>query len=340
MWAWQIANNFGLENLFLTETAAPKEPSPHDIIVRPRAWSINYRDLKVIKGLYNPKQPLPLVPLSDGAGDVVAAGASVKRFKVGDKVIGTFSQGWLCGPPPTDLTRATLGGPLPGMLSELVVLNEEGTVHMPESLSYVEAATLPCAALTAWRAIVDEGRAKPGQDVLILGSGGVALFALAFAKMCGARTLIASRSANKLKRLKALGADVCIDTSNTPVFAPEVKAHTRGAGADMVVELGGIGTLEQSIHSTKAGGSVVLIGSVTGGKGSFDLQSVFMRSIKLLGVLVGNRSQFEAMNAAISLHQLKPFIDQTFSLKTAPMAIAAIEGNDHMGKICIDIERK
>jgi len=340
MWAWQVQGTFGLSNLSLTEASAPKDPGPYEIIVRPKAWSVNYRDIKVVKGTYNPKQPLPFVPFSDGAGDVVAVGSSVTRFKVGDKVLSTFSQGWVCGPPPGDLNKTTLGSPLPGMLSELVVLSEEGAVHMPEHLSYVEAATLPCAALTAWRAIVHEACTKPGDDVLILGSGGVALFALAFAKMSGARALITSRSAAKLERLKTFGADVCIDTSKTPEFAAEVKTHTGGKGVDLVVELTGIATLEQSIHSVKAGGNVVLIGSVTGGKGPVDMQSIFMRSVKLRGILVGNRQQFEAMNAAISKHAFKPVIHKTFALKQAPEALAYMESSDHIGKICIDLEKK
>jgi NADPH:quinone reductase-like Zn-dependent oxidoreductase len=336
MRVWEIRGRFGLDALALVDRAEP-EPGPGQVAVRVRAASLNYRDLLTVEGSYNPKQPLPLVPLSDGAGEVAAVGPEVTRVKEGDRVAGNFAQRWISGPPTRERLRSSLGGPLDGMAAKRVQLDAEGVVTIPDHLSFEEAACLPCAALTAWNALVTQGSLAAGETVLVLGTGGVALFALQFARLLGARVIVTSRSDAKLERARALGATDAINSSTTPEWEQAVKAMTAGRGVDHVLELGGAETLARSLRAVRFGGRVSLIGSLSGLDARLNLAHVFMRSVRLQGILVGSRDMFEAMNRAIALHRLRPVIDRTFDFDDLPAALGHLKGQAHFGKIVLRV---
>jgi NADPH:quinone reductase-like Zn-dependent oxidoreductase len=335
MRVFEIRDAFGMDNLVLSER---KEPSPRygQILLKVRAVSLNYRDLLVIKGLYNPRIPLPLIPFSDGAGDVVAVGEGVKRTKVGDRVAGIFMQDWLAGEPNESVARSALGGDIDGMLSDYVVLSEDGVVRIPQHLSYEEGAALPCAGVTAWHAVM-ESRLKAGETVLILGTGGVSLFALQFARISGARVIITSGSEEKLARAKEMGATYGINYQSMPDWSGEVRKLTGAAGADLVVEVGGAGTLPHSLKAVRTGGQISLIGILSGTSGQINLLPLIMKRIVLKGIFVGSREMFEAMNKAIGLHNLHPVIDRIFQFKETKEALQYMESGKHFGKICIKI---
>lgn len=334
MRAWQIQERFGIDALTLVERDEP-HPGPGQVAVRVGAASLNYRDLLTVEGSYNRKQPLPLIPLSDGAGEVVAVGPEVTRVKEGDRVAGIFNQGWISGSPRRELVSSSLGGPLDGMLAERVVLDAEGVVTIPEHLSFEEAACLPCAAVTAWNALVVQGGLTAGQTVLVLGTGGVALFALQIAGLLGARAIVTSSSDARLERARALGATHVVNYRATPDWDKRVKELTGGVGVDHVVELGGAGTLAQSLRAVRMGGQVSLIGSLSGLEATLNLALVFMRGIRLQGILVGSREMFEAMNRAIVLHRLRPVIDRSFAFEEAPLAFEHLQSQRHFGKIVV-----
>jgi len=324
----------GLENLALVECDEPK-PAPREVVVKFHAASLNYRDLLFAEGLYNPRPNLPAVPLSDGAGEVTAVGEGVTKWQAGDRVCPAFFQGWIEGPRTAEKTRSALGaGEMDGVLREFGAFHEEGLIRIPAALSYEEAATLPCAAVTAWHALVDIGKIKAGDTVLTLGTGGVSIFALQFAKLHGARVIATSSSDEKLARARALGADETINYRNTPDWDKEVLRLTDGVGADMVVEVGGAGTLAKSVHATRIGGLVALIGVLASG-GGFDPMRVLMKSIHLQGIFVGSRRMFEEMNRAITMNRLKPVIDKTFSFDQAREALESMKTGSHFGKIVI-----
>jgi NADPH:quinone reductase-like Zn-dependent oxidoreductase len=333
MKAWTLEAGFGFENLKLVDRPEPK-PGPGQIVVRVRAVSLNYRDLLVVKGLYNPKMSLPRIPCSDGAGEVAAVGQGVSRVKVGDRVAAIFHQRWLAGGITETLARSTLGGDLDGMIAEQVLLSEDGVVAIPEHLSFAEAATLPCAAVTAWNALV-EGGLKAGDTVLVQGTGGVSIFALQFAKMSGARVLITSSSDAKLDKAKQLGADLAVNYKTNADWDKWARAQT-GLGVDHVVEVGGAGTLERSIRAVRTGGHIALIG-VLSGQGTVNPLPLLMKSVRLRGIFVGSRSMFEDMNRAIAARQLRPVIDKTFPFAELPQALQHMEGAGHFGKICLDV---
>jgi NADPH:quinone reductase-like Zn-dependent oxidoreductase len=335
MRAVEIRGGFGLDHLALAERPVPR-PGNRQALVRVRAASLNYRDLLMAEGRYNPKQKLPLIPCSDGAGEVVAVGEGTSRVRVGDRVCGLFAQGWLAGEPTRDLVRTTLGGPLDGMLAEQVALSEEGLVKTPEHLSDVEAATLPCAAVTAWSSLV-EGGLKAGESVLLLGTGGVSLFALQLAVLQGARAIITSSSDDKLERARRLGAAAGINYRQVPDWGARVKELTGGEGVDYVLEVGGAGTLQQSLVAVRPGGRIYLIGVLGGNTTEVSIPAIQMRRIRVEGVLVGSRASFEAMNRAVSLHRLQPVIDRTFPLAEARAAFEHMAAGRHFGKICIEI---
>ena len=324
----------GLENLALVECDEPK-PAPREVVVKFHAASLNYRDLLFAEGLYNPRPNLPAVPLSDGAGEVTAVGEGVTKWQAGDRVCPAFFQGWSEGPRTAEKTRSALGaGEMDGVLREFGAFHEEGLVRIPAALSYEEAATLPCAAVTAWHALVDIGKIKAGDTVLTLGTGGVSIFAVQFAKLHGARVIATSSSDEKLARARALGADETINYRNTPDWEKEVLRLTDGAGADMVVEVGGAGTLAKSVYATRVGGLVALIGVLASG-GGLDPMRVLMKSIHLQGIFVGSRRMFEEMNRAITVNRLKPVIDKTFSFDQAREALESMKTGSHFGKIVI-----
>ncbi len=331
MKCYEVQAGFGFENLKAVERPEPK-PGPGQVLVNQRAWSLNYRDLLVVTGAYNPRMKLPLVPLSDGAGEVAAVGPGVTRFKPGDRVAGCFMQRWSSGALTEEKAKSALGGAIDGVLAEHVVLAEEGLVHIPEGLSFEEAATLPCAALTAWHAIVDSGRVKAGDTVLVQGTGGVSLFALQFAKLHGAKVIATSSSDEKLARAKKLGADVGINYKTTPEWGK--KAVELTGGVDHVVEVGGGGTLGESLRAVKHGGHVAMIGILTGAAAANPVP-ILMKAIKVQGIFVGSREMFEAMNRAIALHKLKPAIDRVFPFDQAVEALKHMQSASHFGKIVI-----
>ena len=326
--------NFGLENLVMTEREMPA-PSSYEVVVRIHAASLNYRDVMFFKGVYNPGAKFPAVPLSDGAGEIIAVGDRVSRWKIGDRVCPIFMQGWLEGALTPQKARSSLGGGnLDGVLREYAVFDESGLVRIPDHLSYVEAATLPCAAVTAWHALVDFGRIKAGTTVLILGTGGVSIFALQFAKMHGARVIATSSSDEKIARVRALGADDTVNYKRTPDWDEEVLRLTGKIGVDHVVEVGGAGTLPKSLSAVRTGGGISVIGVLAGGSG-LDPVRLLMKSICLQGIFVGSRQMFEEMNRAIALHKLRPVIDKTFPFDQAREALAHMEKGLHFGKIVL-----
>jgi NADPH:quinone reductase-like Zn-dependent oxidoreductase len=337
MKAFEI-QNFGLENLAIVDRPEV-DPGAGQVAVRVRAVSLNYRDLLMARGQYNPKQKLPLVPLSDGAGEVVAVGAGVKSVKVGDRVSSTFMQDYLAAPVPRDgrHLKSTLGGPLDGMLAEHVVLSEQGVVPVPTHLSDVEAATLPCAALTAWSALVTYGRVQAGDTVVVQGTGGVSIMALQLAKIIGARVIVTSSSDAKLDRAKKLGADALVNYKTKPEWAAEVRDLTGAVGADHVVEVGGSGTLAQSLRAVRAGGTISVIGVLAGNKVEIEATSILMRNVRLQGVFVGSRAEFLEMNRAIALHAMKPVVDRVFPFTEARSAFEHMLEGRHFGKVCIRV---
>jgi NADPH:quinone reductase-like Zn-dependent oxidoreductase len=332
--AVEIRGAFGLDHLALVERPDPR-PGPGQVLVRLRAASLNYRDLLTVEGKYNPKQRLPLIPCSDGAGEVVEIGEGVTRVRPGERVCAAFAQKWIAGTPTRDKLRSTLGGPLDGTLAELAVFDEEGVVHVPDHLSDEEAATLPCAAVTAWSALVTEGGVAAGDTVLVLGTGGVSLFALQLATLLGARVIATSSRDDKLDRARALGASEGVNYRETPEWGARVKELTGGAGADHVVEVGGAGTLQQSLRAVRFGGTISLIGNLAGTKTELFLTQVFMQHVRLNGILVGHRESFEAMNRAVAFHKLRPVIDRVFPLEEVRAAFDHMAAGDHFGKIVV-----
>jgi NADPH:quinone reductase-like Zn-dependent oxidoreductase len=311
-------------------------PGAGQVLVRVRANSLNYRDLMVVKNQYG-RISLPLVPLSDGAGEIVAVGDGVTKWKTGERVTGTFFQDWTHGAVQRSAAGSALGGAIDGMLSELVALSEDGVIAIPPHLSFEEAATLPCAALTAWHAVVTSGKISAADTVLLLGTGGVSVFALQFAKMHGARAIVTSSSDEKLARAKELGADLGINYRTTPEWDKEVFQLTEKAGVNHVVEVGGSGTFAKSLRSLALGGTISIIGGVSGFTTEAPLGDIIGRSALIRGIYVGSREMFEAMNRAITLHELKPVIDRVFPFAEAVEAYRYQESGAHFGKVVISI---
>lgn len=330
----------GIAGLVLQEHEVPV-PGPHEVLVRVRASSLSFRELMIlILGYY----PLPVrshvIPVSDGAGEVIAIGADVTRVKVGDRVAGTPFPHWIDGPFAWEYS-AQLGGSLDGMLTEVAVLSEEALVPIPDHLSFEEAATLPIAAVTAWNALTGSRFLQPGDTVLTLGSGGVSLFALQLAKLCGARVIATTSSEEKARRLKALGADEVINYRTTPEWHVAVRDLTGGQGVDQVIDVGGPGTIEQSIKATRCSGEVALVGFLATGAATNEitalaiLRSAFTGVVTLRSISAGSRAQFLAMNRAIAAHQLKPVIDRVFPFEEAQAAYRYYQETQPFGKVVI-----
>jgi NADPH:quinone reductase-like Zn-dependent oxidoreductase len=333
MKAYEV-RQFGIENLAPVERDEP-QAAAREVVVKFHAASLNYRDLMFVKGTYNPRAKLPAVPFSDGAGEVVATGDEVTRWKIGDRVCPIFTQGWIEGAPTLQKNRTALGaGDRDGVLREYAAFDEEGLVKIPDSLSFEEAATLPCAGVTAWNALVRSGKLKAGETVLTLGTGGVSVFALQFAKMHGARVVATSSSDEKLERAKELGANVTINYRSAPDWDKEVLSLTNKTGVDHVIEVGGAGTLGKSLNSVRVGGHVALIGVLAGG-GDFDPRSILMKSVRVQGIYVASRRMFEEMMSAIEANGLKPVIGKTFAFAEAREALRYMESGSHFGKIVI-----
>lgn len=332
---WQIPS-FGIDSLALVERDAPA-PGLGEVKIRVHAVSLNYRDLMVVLGHYNPKLKMPRVPCSDGAGEVIAVGEGVTQWKTADRVAGIFMQNWLDGAPTAAKTKGALGGDIDGMLATEVVLREQGLVRIPEHLSWAEAATLPCAGVTAWNALFSACDIRPGNTVLIQGTGGVSIFALQFGKLAGARVLGTSSSDEKLERAKELGLDAGLNYRVTPDWEKWAMEQTSGDGVDLVVEVGGSGTLPRSIRAVRVGGTVAQIGVLSGVAETVDVRPILARQVRIHGVYVGSRADFVAMNRAISESKLKPVIGDTFAFADAPAALRRMEGAQHFGKIVIEI---
>jgi NADPH:quinone reductase-like Zn-dependent oxidoreductase len=336
MRAYEIKEAIGIEGIVLNPNRPKIAPGHGEIGVKVRAASLNYRDLLVAKGSYRGGLKPSVIPLSDGAGEVVEVGPGVSRFKVGDRVASCFFQSWPAGAVTAEFTSLPLGAGIDGMLAEYVVLPDTGVIRVPERLTFEQAATLPCAGLTAWNAVVETGRVRAGETVLLLGTGGVSLFALQFAKLHGARVILTSSSDEKLARAKALGADDVINYRDTPEWDKAVSALTGGRGADLVVEVGGPGTLERSIRSVRVGGTIAMIGVVTG-TGQIDPRPLISRAVHLQGIFVGSTEMFAAMNAAVAQTSLMPVIDESFSFEAAPEAFARLASGAHFGKVVINV---
>lgn len=334
MRAWQISS-FGVDSLEFVDRPSPV-PGPGEVLIQVRAVSFNYRDLMVVKGQYNPKMKLPRIPCSDGAGEVVSVGEGVTMWNPGDRVAGIFMQNWLDGPPSPAKIKGALGGDVDGMLAEQVVLKESGLVAIPEHLSFEEAATLPCAAVTAWNAL-RVGDLAPGQTVLIQGTGGVSIFALQFAKLMGARVLGISGSPGKLERARSLGLDDALNYRETPDWDRWVLERTGGEGADLIVEVGGMGTLPRSLRALRMGGFIAQIGVLTGPGEALPLPLILHKQARIQGIYVGSRRDFEEMNKAVKLASLKP-LTECFAWDQAREVLRRMEQRTHFGKLVLMVE--
>ena len=312
-------------------------PAAHEVRVRMQAVSLNYRDLMIAQGRYPGISDVPVIPCSDGAGEIVAVGAEVKRFCVGDRVAGTFFPEWINGAPTPQNTAGALGAAVDGMLAEEVVLHEEAAVAIPVHLNYAEAAAIPCAGVTAWNALFVEGRAKPGDSVLLLGTGGVSIWALQLAKAAGLRTIITSSSDEKLGRARALGAAATINYKTMPEWQEEVLRITGGRGVDLVLEVGGQGTLTRSISSARMGGTIVIIGGVSGFGGEINPAVLIGGAKRLAGIFVGSRSMFEELGKFLEVAEIHPVIDRIFPFNQAREAYMHLERAGHFGKVVIEV---
>ena len=337
MRALNVSEPWGLDQIKIVELPDPK-PGPGEVLIRMRAVSLNYRDLLMVGGIYGrgPATSGPITPFSDGCGVVEAVGDGVTRFKAGDRAATLFFQGWIAGPPTQEKLSTALGYPIPGAGRELGVFSEQGLSKVPEFLTDDQVACLPCAALTAWRGLFEDARLKPGDTVVLQGTGGVSIFGLQFAHAAGCRTLITSSSDEKLARAKALGADHLVNYRAEPEWAKAVRGATGGVGADLILEVGGGGTIEQSMRAIRIGGHIAIIGVVAGQGNPFNPAALIGNSAKLQGLSVGSREAFEAMCKAIEQHRIAPVVDKVFPWTDAKAAFEAMRGGEHFGKIVLE----
>ncbi|BAY35135.1 alcohol dehydrogenase (plasmid) [Nostoc carneum NIES-2107] len=337
MKVYVLQSNAGIDALMLTDRPEP-QPGAGQVLIKIKATALNYRDLLVAEGAYGAGVKYPLVPMSDGAGEVVAIGEGVTRVKVGDRVAGIFFQDWISGALTREKMKSDLGGGIDGMLAEYVVLHQDGLVILPNHISYAQGATLPCAAVTAWHALVTKGNITEGNTVLLLGTGGVSIFALQFAKIFGAKVILSSSSDHKLAQALVLGADQTINYKTTPDWEKQVFAMTDRIGVDHVVEVGGAGTLPKSLQAVRVGGRVSLIGVLSGRGNEIDPMPILFKSITLQGIYVGSRKMFEAMNQVIQDSQLQPVIDRIFPFTQAKEAYRYVKSASHFGKVVIELD--
>lgn len=327
---------FGLDHLKRTERLAP-EPRADEVLIRVRAVSLNYRDLLIVQGKYNPRMTLPRVPLSDGAGEVVAVGAEVTAWKPGDRVVVPFMPGWLDGELSSAKAANALGGDVDGLLREFAIVRADALLPIPAHLDFEQAATLPCAAVTAWNGLFVSGNLQPGQTLLLQGTGGVSLFGLQFGKMAGATIILISSSDAKLERARALGAHHTINYRTEPAWEKRVLEMTDGRGVDLTLEVGGAGTLSKTLRATAYAGHVSLIGVLSGVAGDIQIGNILHKALTVRGIYVGSRAMFQSMNEAITRHRLKPVVDRAFSFDESPDAFRHLESAQHFGKIVIHI---
>jgi NADPH:quinone reductase-like Zn-dependent oxidoreductase len=311
--------------------------APREVRVRVHAVSLNFRDLMVAHGNYIVSAGRPVIPCSDGAGEVIAVGREVTRFRPGDRVAGAFFPGWIDGAPTCAKTAGALGGDADGMLAEEAVLHEDALVVIPSQLDFAEAATLPCAAVTAWNTLFVDGALKPGATVLLLGSGGVSIWALQLAKASGLRTILTSSSDEKLERARALGADETINYRTVPEWQDEVLRLTGDRGVDLVVEVGGQGTLKRSVAATRMGGTIAVIGGVSGFGGEFEPLALISGAKRLTGIFVGSRTMAEDLYRFVETADIRPVVDRVFDFDRAREAYAHLEAAGHFGKVVIKV---
>lgn len=333
MKAWQVARDWSIEGMDLVDLPDPT-PGPGQVAVRMRAASLNYRDLLIVQGKGGVSR-LPLIPFSDGAGEVVAVGDGVTRVAVSDRVSPMFFQSWIDGKVSAASRRYALGGTRPGVLQEVMVLDAKGVSHIPPHLSFQEAATLPCAGLTAWRALFEEAKVQPGDTVLVQGTGGVSIFALQFAKLAGASVIVTSSSDEKLEHARALGADHTINYRSVPEWG-KAAAEWTGGGVDHIVEVGGKDTFSQSLEAARVGGTILVIGILTGASQQIAISSLFAKNLHVIGLSVGSRRMFEAMTRAIGRNGMRPVIDRVFSFDAVPDAMRLMQHGGHLGKIVVE----
>ena len=332
-----LLEQFGLDGLRQQESPCP-EPGPGQVRVRWRHASLNYHDLAAVLGMANPRMPLPQVPLSDGAGHIDAVGEGVGQWQVGDAVTSRFFPHWDAGRPSLSVLRQVTGETVPGVATEYAVLDAKAVLAAPGHLTSEEAACLPCAALTAWRAVVEEAAIGPGQRVLVQGSGGVSLFAAQFAHLLGAEVFAISSQDERLAVLAGLGARHGINYRQTPEWGKAVRRLTGGAGVDLVVEVGGAGTLAQSLEAVAVGGHISMIGVLTGLAAPVSTARIMAMNVTVRGVTVGNGEQQRAMHRALALHGLRPHIGARFALHEMREALALMQASGHTGKICINLD--
>ncbi len=335
MRVFQIEGEWGMDHLKLSTRPEP-QAGPGQVVIKMKASSLNFRDLVVPdRGYGNHTGTLPLIPLSDGVGVVTEVGAGVRRVAVGERVCPTFFQRWTSGEPDLERLTQSLGGPIDGTMAELMCLPEEGVSRVPAYLSDIEAATLPCAALTAWSAIVTCSNTRPGDRVLVQGCGGVALFAVAFAKLLGAHVTVISSSDERIERARLLGADATLNYRKIPEWAKATRDITGGRGYDLILELGGEKTLPQSLRCIRPGGTVAMIGVLSGSAMATSLGLIITRQVRLQGVTVGHRDGFEAMLRAMEQHRLKPVVDRVFAFEELKQAMAYLQSGAQFGKVCL-----
>ena len=337
MRSWTIARPGGIEGLELVERPVPV-PGPGEVLVKMRAASLNYRDLQIVHGQYprTPLLPPGLVPLSDGCGEVVELGSGAVGFRIGDRVAPNLAQDWLSGPLTAEAAASTLGAHRHGVLAEYAVFPANSLVMLPHSLSFAEGATLPCAGLTAWNALTVAGNLKPGQVVLVQGTGGVSLFAAQIALACGARVIATTGSEAKMASLTSLGCEACIDYRRTPDWSAEVLAHTGGRGADVIVEVGGAGTIARSLAAVAVAGRISLVGTLAE-PAQIDPRPILVRYASITGIFVGSRQMFAQFNRFVEAHALQPIVDRVFQFEDAPSAYDCLKQRRHFGKIVIGI---
>jgi NADPH:quinone reductase-like Zn-dependent oxidoreductase len=334
MKAYELHPDDEFESLTLVERR-PAALGPHDVRVRIRAVSLNYRDIVIAR---NAKaRPAPVVPVSDGAGEVIQLGSAVASRKLGDRVAGAFFPTWSEGELSDFHHANALGGGRDGMLAEEVVLPEAACVPIPEHLSFEEAATLPCAGVTAYHALFEAAALRPGDTVLVQGTGGVSIFALLLAKAAGASVVLTSQSPDKGERAKGLGADHVINYRENPKWGEAARAWTRDRGVDIAVEVGGPGTFDQSVAALRYGGTMSLLGILTGMQGEVNTYAVFHKALRVAGVYVGSIRMFEALNRALSASRIRPVVDRTFAFDEARQAYEYLAAAKHFGKVVIRV---
>ena len=337
MKAYEV-REFGIDKLAVAEREIP-QPQAGQVLVRMRAASLNYRDVMVITGTYNPRMKMPAVPFSDGAGEIAAVGDGVTEWAVGDRVCPIFVQQWLDGEVSETTRRTALGAGAQwdGVLREFAVFDASSVVRVPEGLSFEEASTLPCTAVTAWHALSVSGHLKAGESVLTLGTGGVSIAALQTAKLFGSRVIATTSSEAKAAKLRALGADDVINYTEREDWDVAVMELTGKRGVDHVIEVGGAGTLARSLNAVRVGGHVALIGALSGGGGAVDPIQIFMKSVRLQGIFVGSREMFRDVIRAIDEGGVRPVIDRTFEFDQVPEALEYMRSGAHFGKIVVQI---